>query len=131
MALVAPDGCWLKVNRAFCDLVGYSAEELLHKTFRDITHPDDLENDQELKTRMRQARSVCIRKRNATFTSRDDWLGTAERLAHCRHAGDPRYFIAQIQDISERKLFEAQITQSRAMFQTVVDGTPDWIFIKE
>src|SRR6202044_1081078 len=42
LALTSPDGRWLKVNRALCDLVGYSESELLARTFRDITHPDDI-----------------------------------------------------------------------------------------
>jgi PAS domain S-box-containing protein len=46
MALVAPDGGWIQVNRALCDIVGYSRDELLGgATFQDITHPDDLETD--------------------------------------------------------------------------------------
>ena len=41
----APDGSWLAVNSCFCEIVGYPKHELLTKTFRDITHPDDLEAD--------------------------------------------------------------------------------------
>src|ERR1041385_6869258 len=41
MALAAPDGRWLKVNQALCDIVGYSEREMLGLTYRDITHPDD------------------------------------------------------------------------------------------
>ena len=47
VALVSPDGRWLKVNRALCELVGYSEAELLARTFQDITHPEDLELDLE------------------------------------------------------------------------------------
>src|SRR5205809_1924929 len=47
MALVAPDGRWLRVNRALCDLVGYSEAELLARTFQDLTHPEDLGRDLE------------------------------------------------------------------------------------
>jgi PAS domain S-box-containing protein len=47
MALVAPDGRWLQVNRSMCQIVGYSEEQLLGETFQDITHPDDLESDVE------------------------------------------------------------------------------------
>jgi PAS domain S-box-containing protein len=45
MALVGTDGRWLQVNRSLCEIVGYSEQELLSKTFQDITHPDDLEAD--------------------------------------------------------------------------------------
>src|SRR5690349_7689620 len=41
MALVAPDGRWLRVNRALCAVLGYTARELLEKSFVDLTHPDD------------------------------------------------------------------------------------------
>src|SRR5262249_18608793 len=47
MALVAPDGRFLQVNDALCSIVGYSQQELLSKTFQDITHPLDLEADLE------------------------------------------------------------------------------------
>src|SRR5262245_66253252 len=45
IARVAPDGHWLEVNQRLCDIVGYAREELRTKTFGDITHPDDLEQD--------------------------------------------------------------------------------------
>ena len=44
-ALVAPNGRWIRVNRALVEMLGYSREELLTMTFQDITHPDDLETD--------------------------------------------------------------------------------------
>src|SRR5438477_12917570 len=47
MALVAPDGRWLQVNRSLCEIVGYSEQELLGANFQAITHPDDLEVDLE------------------------------------------------------------------------------------
>src|SRR5262249_43558640 len=47
MSLVAPDGRWVRVNRASCEIVGYSEQELLGLTFQDITHPDDLDADLE------------------------------------------------------------------------------------
>jgi len=45
MALVSANGNWLKVNKSLCDILGYKEDELLTKTFQDITHPDDLEID--------------------------------------------------------------------------------------
>ena len=65
MALVSPDGRWLRVNRALCDLVGYSEAELLARTFQDITHPEDLESDLENVRRMiaGETRSYQMEKR--------------------------------------------------------------------
>ena len=48
MALVAPDGKWLEVNQALCQIVGYNRDELLAIDFQTITHPDDLDADLEL-----------------------------------------------------------------------------------
>ena len=43
----ALDGTFQYVNKAFCDLLGYSAEELCQKTWQDVTHPDDVSKDAE------------------------------------------------------------------------------------
>ena len=45
MALVSPEGRWLRVNQALCRIVGYSAEELLGTGYQALTHPDDLNAD--------------------------------------------------------------------------------------
>ncbi|MFM8331022.1 MAG: PAS domain S-box protein, partial [Candidatus Methylumidiphilus sp.] len=45
IALVAPDGRWLRANQKLCEIVGYAHDELLAKTFHDITHADDVDAD--------------------------------------------------------------------------------------
>ncbi|MFB2977374.1 PAS domain S-box protein [Microseira sp. BLCC-F43] len=47
ISLVAPEGQFIRVNRSLCEILGYSQEELLTKTFLEITHPDDLVIDLE------------------------------------------------------------------------------------
>ena len=47
IAHVAPGGEFLRVNDRFCEIVGYTREEMLARTFQDITHPDDLDADLE------------------------------------------------------------------------------------
>ncbi|MBF0516896.1 MAG: PAS domain S-box protein [Nitrospirae bacterium] len=39
----AATGAYVQVNQAFCNITGYSCKELLGLTFKDITHPDDIE----------------------------------------------------------------------------------------
>src|SRR6266436_3673540 len=45
MALVSPQGGWLRVNRSLCDLFGYTEKELLVSNFQAVTHPEDVGND--------------------------------------------------------------------------------------
>ena len=42
MALVSLDGRFVRVNRAFCEVVGYGPAELTKLTFQDLTHPEDV-----------------------------------------------------------------------------------------
>ncbi len=48
IAHVAPDGQFLRINRKFCEIVGYLEYEMLQQTFQDIAYPDDLDTDLEL-----------------------------------------------------------------------------------
>jgi two-component system sensor histidine kinase UhpB len=45
IAHVAPDGQFLRINQKFCDIIGYTKDEMVTHTFQDITHPDDLATD--------------------------------------------------------------------------------------
>jgi PAS domain S-box-containing protein len=47
MSVVALDGHWLRINDAYCRMLGYEREELIGAAFRDFTHPDDVPGDRE------------------------------------------------------------------------------------
>jgi PAS domain S-box-containing protein len=120
MALVAPDGRWLRVNRAVCEIVGYSEQEMLERSFQDITHPDDLETDLEGLRRMLsgEIRSYCIDKRYFHRDGHIVWITLSVSLVH-DPAGEPLYFVTQIEDITERKrshmALEATVEIARAV----------------
>jgi PAS domain S-box-containing protein len=113
MALVAPDGRWLKVNQSLCEIVGYSEGELLTKTFQEITHPDDLAADLSFVHQMLagEIQTYQMEKRYFHKTGRIIWILLSVSLVHDK-AGQPLYFIAQIQDISKGKQAEDQIRQN-------------------
>lgn len=104
MALVRPDGHWLRVNDAVCALVGYSREELLALSFQDITHPEDLESDltllQDVLDDKRQ--TYQMDKRYVCKNGAEIWIQLNVSLVRDA-AGKPLYFISQIQDISARR----------------------------
>ncbi|MBV6626332.1 MAG: PAS domain S-box protein [Rivularia sp. (in: Bacteria)] len=110
MALVAPDGRWLKVNRALCEIVGYSETDLLKKTFQEITHPEDLEADLNYVRRVLagEIRTYQMEKRYFHSSGRIVWILLSVSLVRDAEA-QPLYFIAQIQDITFRKQAEARL----------------------
>jgi PAS domain S-box-containing protein len=104
MSVVSPDGRFLIVNRALCELLGYSGEELLQKTVRDVTHPEDYERDHALAREMIEGRmrSSQLEKR---YLRKDGECVTVllTRSLQRDDAGRPLHFIAQIEDITESK----------------------------
>ena len=104
MALVAPDGRWLRANRSLCELTGYSATELLQLTFQDITHPEDLDADLEQANRLLAGaiRSYQREKRYVRSDGEIVWVMLSVSLARSSH-GEPLYFVSQVEDITERK----------------------------
>src|SRR5215510_9695280 len=107
IARVAPDGCWLEVNQRLCDIVGYTRNELMTKTFGDITHPDDLESDWNQARRLLagEIENYLMEKRYFRKDSSIVWVNLTVSLAR-KADGSPDYFVSVIKDISARKRLE-------------------------
>ena len=109
MALVAPDGQLLQVNRALCNLLGYSEADLLQRQFQDITHPDDLGTNLSLVEGLLAGNypSYRMEKRYLHRSGSVVWALLSSSLM-TDEAGRPIHFISQIQDITEAKQGEDQ-----------------------
>jgi PAS domain S-box-containing protein len=112
IACVAPDGRWLEVNQRLCDIVGYTREELLAKTFADITHPDDLEQDMITMRRMLAGEiGACLREKR--YYRKDGsvaWINLNASIMR-KADGSPDYFISIVEDISESKRAEEKLRE--------------------
>lgn len=107
MALVAPDGRWLKVNTKLCRILGYTAQDLLNRTLQDVTHPEDLEGDHAFTAQMLDGGTAfhTQEKRFITAEGATTWVELSISLI--RHAdGQPGYFMMVAADIQARKLSE-------------------------
>ena len=115
MALVGPDGKFLKVNQALCTITGYPEAELLQRTFQDITHPDDVAFDvaNAEKLLAGDISTYQIEKRYFHKTGRTVWVTLSVSLAR-ELGGAPRFFISQIQDITARKEGEQRLYEAAA-----------------
>ena len=130
MALVALEGRWVKVNRALCELVGYSEAELLARTFQEITHPDDLAADLENVRRLLAGEIRFYEMEKRYIHARGHFVTILLNVSLVRDAqGQPRYFIAQIQDITERKRTEAALQESKRFLRSTLDALSSHIAI--
>ena len=110
MALVSPEGNWLRVNRSLSEIVGYSEAELLASDFQSITHREDLGHDLAEVYRMLAGETLTcqLEKRYTHKLGHDVWVSSSASLVRDAQSR-PFHFIFQIQDITERKRAEAAI----------------------
>jgi PAS domain S-box-containing protein len=106
MALVALDGRFLEVNRALCELVGYSDQEMLDRSSQDIVHPDDMADVLEIHKRLSTGEmdSYQLEQRYIHKDGHIVWILLTGSVVHQR--GLPHYSITHILDITGRRHLE-------------------------
>lgn len=132
LALVAPDGSWLRVNGKLCAIVGYSPEELAGLRFQDITHPEHLDSDliQMRRVLAGTIDSYSLEKRYLRKGGEPVWVNLTVALVR-KPDGTPDYFISVVEDIQQRKTFERRLAESEERFRQVVEHAPEAIFLQK
>ena len=122
IALVAPDGGWLRVNDALCQIVGYSQDELVKLTFQDITHPDDLDSDLYLLRQLidDEIDRYQLEKRYITKSGNTIWIQLIV-TKQMSPQGELEYFVSIIKNIQERKEAEASLAELRKDLEARVE----------
>jgi PAS domain S-box-containing protein len=113
IARVALDGHFLEVNKRLCDILGYTSDELLTKTFEDLTERDDLATDLRGMQRMLagEIETYLTEKRSRRKDGSVVWTNFTVSLARGAD-GSPDYFISIVEDISARRQAEAHLRAS-------------------
>ncbi|WP_017306948.1 PAS domain S-box protein [Spirulina subsalsa] len=129
MALVSPDGRWLKVNRTLCAMLGYSEAELLAFTVEEITHPDDWLVDWNLATQVLNGvlRTYNLEKRYLSKTGEVIWILLTVSLVRDPE-GNPLYFVSQIQDIRDRKQAEDKLRENEERLRSIASNIPGMLY---
>jgi PAS domain S-box-containing protein len=123
MSLVSPEGRFIEVNAAICNLFGYSESELLQLTFLDITHPDDQHQSMELAKKLirGEIQNDSFEKRYYNKQGQVVWGLVSVSIVRDSHE-QPLYLVAQIQDISDRKQAEIQLQNISTRLDVALDA---------
>ncbi len=113
MLLVGLDHTLIKTNRALCELLGYTAEELNGKKFTDITHPDDVEQDiRSMKARISGGpQEYKTKKRYLKKNGETVWVHLTAKMIRDEN-GNALYGLGMVEDITERQRAEAALEQA-------------------
>jgi len=111
MALVSPEGRFVRVNPSLCRMLGYTEAELLATPFQSVTHPDDLEASVSVARRMLAGECAAhqTEKRYLHKGGEVRWMLLSVSLIRDAE-GRPAYFVSQMFDITERKRAEREGT---------------------
>jgi PAS domain S-box-containing protein len=113
MALTSPAKRFLEVNDELCRILGYKRQELLQKTWAELTHPDDLADDVEQFNRV-------ITGETDGYTLDKRWIRKDGHIINSivsaksvrRANGSVDYMVKLVQDITERKRAEEKLQRN-------------------
>jgi len=127
MVLTNRDGQFISVNPAFCQMLGYTAEELTSKTILEVTHPDNRAVDRENVDRLWRGKIPQYRTEKAYITKTGElrW-GSLWASLVSQADGEPRYALALVEDLTERRRAEEALRLGEqhlhTLFESMLDG---------
>jgi diguanylate cyclase (GGDEF)-like protein/PAS domain S-box-containing protein len=126
IAHVSLAGRFVTVNRRLCEMLGYAADELLVRSVKDVSHPDDRDATDAERSRMLAGRSDSARfeKRYVRKDGAVVWVDLTVALVRSAD-GEPQHEIAVMDDITGRKEKEAALQR----FRTALDFSADMVFL--
>ena len=131
IATTSPTKGWLTVNPALCRIFGYEAEELKQKTWAEVTHPDDIDNNfKKFEGVLRgESDGYSMEKR---FIRKDGSILHAFISARAIRAADGSvdYFVLIVEDVSNWVLAENEWAASVDTLQRFVDHLPGKAYVK-
>lgn len=128
MVLTDMNHRFVRLNAAFARLFGYSEQEMLQMSMADITYPDDVAESYERRVGLVSG-EVPYFQMEKRYVHKDGRLlwGLVNISLIRGPQGEPQYYVGQVQDITERKHAEAELSK----LASIVEGSDDAIIAQD
>jgi PAS domain S-box-containing protein len=129
MVQVGLDGEWIRFNDRFCEILGYTREEMPAVHFRDILVPEDLGKEVERGARMLSGefRDYSEEKRIRRKDGSQAWIYLT--VSSIYSSNGPEHFVAVVEDITEHRQAEIALTRNEILYRTVIEQAAENILI--
>jgi len=130
IAITSPDKGWVEINDRLCEMFGYSRQELVHMTWSELTHPDDLTGDVEQFNSVLAGHidSYSMYKRFIRKDGEIIWTSLSVRCVR-KPTGEVDYMVALLKDITVRKKTEEALKESEEKFRLLFERSVDPILL--
>ena len=130
-AITDQSGRWLTANAAFCNLVGYTLEELKQLDFASLTHPEDRGLNVQLHKDMlnRRAGTTIFEKRYIRKDGQMVWVRLNVIVLRADPASAAVRFLSLAEDISSTKAAEEVLRQRELRFRSLIENALDMIAV--
>lgn len=119
-------GQFLAVNDSACTIFGYSREELLKLSPRDLDAPEELPEVQALMRRLLEEEHIIFEQEHLT---REGRVLPTEVSAHLLQYEGRTAVLSIARDITERRQAQQDLLASEILYATTVDALEEWIHV--
>ena len=124
------DEQWISVNQRYCDITGYSREEILQFKVEHLTHPEDARASTDFMRRIRcgELPEYRIEKRYIRKDGSVIWVNLTVSIVRSVD-GQPLYLVGFVEDITQRREAEAEAGRSLSLLRATLESTADGILV--
>jgi len=132
IAITSPEKGWIQVNDRICSIMGYSRDEIVHMTWSEMTHPDDIAADLEQFNRVLSGQ-IDYYTMNKRFIRKDGKVVWTNLSVGCvrKSDGSVDHTIAMIADITSIKLAEEELRESEDRYRNLFENANEAIFVAQ
>ena len=114
IAMTDKDMGIIRANNSYCRLLGYSEEELLGMTYKDFTHPDDIQKD-ELAILQLVSQELPIHHTEKRYLKKDGtliWGSTTVSIIR-NNNGEIQFFLVMVEDITSKVIAATELLAAK------------------